>query len=462
MEADLGELRAQLRGQLIGPQDEGYEAARQVYNGMIQRRPWAIAQVADVADILACVKFSRENGIAAAVRCGGHNAAGLGVCDGGLVIDLSRMRGVRVDPAARTARVEGGCRWGDVDHATHAFGLAVPAGIISTTGVAGLTLGGGLGYLSRKHGLTIDNLLEADVILADGSFVKATANENADLYWAIRGGGGNFGIVTSFLFRAHPVKMVTAGPTFWGLDEAEGVLQRYAEFIAEAPEDANGFFAFTKVPPVPIFPKELHERTVCGVVWCATAPPEKAEAMLKPVRGFGKPLFDHVGPMPFPALQSLFDPLLPPGMQWYWKADFVKTIPQEAVKLNVKHGSAIPTLLSTMHLYPINGAAQRVGASETAWAYRDATWAQVICGIDSDPANNDRITRWARDYWEDLHPYSAGAAYVNFMMEEGQDRIQATYGENYPRLAAIKSKYDPENFFRVNQNIRPYAQTAGR
>lgn len=451
----VDQFKASLRGELIQPRDEGYDAARKVYNGMIERRPRFIARCSDVGDIISAVKFARENNLLLAIRGGGHNGAGLGVCDDGLVIDLSRRRGIRVDPKKRTVQVESGCTWGDVDHATQPFGLAVPTGIVSTTGVAGLTLGGGHGYLTRKFGLTIDNLLEADVVLADGSFVTANAQENGDLYWAMRGGGGNFGVATSFTFKAHPVSTVYAGPMLWHLDKAVEVMEWYREFIAKAPEDLYGFFAFLDVPPGPPFPENLHGKTMCGVVWCYCGPMDKAEEVISPVRKISPPTVDFVGPMPFSALQTLFDPLLPPGLQWYWKGDFVNELSDEAIKVHMKYGSELPSLLSTMHLYPVDGAPQRVGKNDTAFSYRETKWSMVIAGIDSDPANKDRITKWAKTYWEALHPYSAGGAYVNFMMEEGQNRVEATYRDNYKRLSQIKRKYDPTNLFRVNQNIPP-------
>ncbi|MGH8674124.1 MAG: FAD-binding oxidoreductase, partial [Burkholderiales bacterium] len=380
---------------------------------------------------------------------------GLGVCDDGLVIDLSRMRGIRVDPKARTVRVEGGCTLGDLDHATHAFGMAVPGGIISTTGVAGLTLGGGLGNLTRTCGLSIDNLVSADVVLADGSFVTASAEGNEDLYWAIRGGGGNFGVVTSFLFRTHQVHTVFAGPTFWALEKSAEVLRWYADFIREAPNELNGFFAFVTVPPVPPFPESLHNRKACGVIWCYVGPEDKADKVFKPVREFASPLLHGVHALPLPALQSFFDPLYPPGHYWYWKADFVKELSDEAIAANVEHGAAMPTPQSTMHLYPIDGAAHAVNRSDTAFSYRDANWAQVIVGVDPDAGSRQRITDWAKRYWEAVHPHSAGGAYVNFMMDEGEERVRATYRGNYDRLVAIKRTYDPGNFFRVNQNVAP-------
>jgi FAD/FMN-containing dehydrogenase len=448
-------FKANLRGELIQSGDKTYDAARKVYNAMIDRHPYMIVYCADVADVITAVHFARDNDLLLAVRGGGHNAGGLGVCDDGLLIDLSRIRYTRVDPAARTVQVGGGCLWGDVDHATHPFGLAVPTGIISTTGVGGLTLGGGLGHLTRKCGLTIDNLLSADMVLADGSFVTVSEHENEDLFWAIRGGGGNFGVVTSFLFRAHPIHTDYAGPMLWQLDDAADLMRWYRQFITEAPEEINGFFAFLVVPPAAPFPAHLHGKTMCGIVWCCCCPPDKAEKALKPIRNFKSPALDLVGPIPHPAVQSMFDGLYPPGLQWYWKADFVNELNDEAVAQYVACGSRLPTALSTIHLYPINGAAQRVGKDETAWSYRDSTWAQVIVGVDPDPANKTTFINWAKETWDALHPYSAGGAYVNFMMDEGQDRIKATYRDNYERLLRIKNHYDPDNLFRVNQNIRP-------
>lgn len=449
------EIQARVRGEVIDPAHPAYDSARKVYNGMIDKRPQVIVRCVDAADVMSAVNYARQRRLRTAIRGGGHNGGGLGTCDGGLVIDLCRMKGVRVDPAAATIRVDGGCTWGDVDHAGHVFGLAVPSGVVSTTGVGGLTLGGGLGHLTRKYGLTIDHLLSVDMVLADGSFVTADGNHHQDLYWAVRGGGGNFGVVTSFLFQARPVHTVFAGPTLWLVEQAAEVMQRYRTFITNAPEDVSGFFAFMAVPPAPMFPQHLHGKKVCGIIWCCTEEAGKAEKAIHPMRGFGRPAFDHVGPMPFPALQSLFDPLYPPGLQWYWKADFVKELGDEAVALHVQHGSTLPTPLSLMHLYPINGAAHNHRSDDTAFSFRDSNWAEVICGVDAEPAKKDQIVGWTRRYFDDLHPYSAGGAYVNFMMEEGQDRVKATYGGNYGRLSAIKKKYDPANFFSVNQNIRP-------
>ncbi|MBK6009261.1 FAD-binding oxidoreductase [Ramlibacter ginsenosidimutans] len=452
----LQSLRAQLRGSLLQPGDDGYDQARKVYNAMIDKRPALIARCSDVADVIACVNHARDEGMLLAVRGGGHNGGGLGTCDGGLVIDLGGLRGIRVDPKAHTVRVEGGCTWADVDHATHAFGLATPAGIISSTGVGGLTLGGGIGHLSRRFGLTIDNLVSVDMVLADGRFVSASARENEDLFWAVRGGGGNFGVVTSFEFKLHPVGTVHAGPTLWPLDQAERVMKWYRDFIVQAPTELNGFFAFLTVPPGPPFPEALHLKKMCGVVWSHTGSAEQAERDLAPVRAM-EPALYGVHSMPYPALQSAFDPIYPPGHQWYWRADFVNELSDEAIARHIVHAQRMPTWQSSMHLYPIDGAVHRVGRNETPFAYRNSKWACVIVGVDPDPANREAISSWCRNYWDALHPYSAGGAYVNFMMDEGQERVRATYREHYARLAQIKGKYDAGNLFRVNQNIWPAA-----
>ena len=458
-DVSIQQLATSIRGEVIRPGDPAYDDTRQVYNAMIDKRPALIARCADAGDVIASVNFARDNGVLVAIRGGGHNGPGLGICNDGLVIDLSSLKGVRVDPVGRTARVAGGCTWGEVDHATHAFGLATPSGIISTTGVGGLTLGGGLGHLTRKCGLTIDNLLEADVVLADGRFVTASPNEHADLFWAIRGGGGNFGVVTSFVFKLHPIDTVYGGPMFWAFEQTAEVLRWYREFIAQAPDDLNGFVAFHTVPSAPPFPEHLHGQKICGIVWCYTGPLDQAEETFAPIRAeFGPPAMDWVGPIPLPALQSMFDGLYPPGYQWYWKADFVNELSDQAIARNVEFGAMMPTPLSAMHLYPIDGAAGRVAQDETAWTYRDAKWAQVMVGVSPDPADNAAMIAWTKAYWEALHPYSAGGAYVNMMMDaadEGQNRVRSSYGSNYDRLAVIKAEYDPANLFRVNQNIEP-------
>ena len=452
----IPEFSASLRGRIVQPGDADYDTSRKVYNGMIDRYPRLIVYCRDVADVMHCVNFAREQSLLLAVRGGGHNGGGLGTCDEGLVIDLSGLKGIRVDPKANTVRVEGGCTWGDVDHATHAFGLATPSGIIGTTGVGGLTLGGGLGHLTRKCGLSVDNLLEADVVLADGTLVTANAEQHPELYWALRGGGGNFGVVTSFLFRLHAVSTVVAGPTFWSLEQAGEVMRWYRDFILSAPEDLNGFFAYMTVPAVDPFPKELQGKKVCGVVWCYAGPANQADAVFKPVAEFGPPLMHGVQPMPYPALQGAFDGLYPKGDQWYWRADFVTELNDAAIAEHEKFGPQMPTPQSTMHLYPINGAAHRAKPGDTAFSYREANWGSVFAGVSSDPADVPAISAWSKNYWNALHPHSSGGAYVNMMMDdEGEDRIRASYRDNYPRLAATKRRYDPDNLFRVNQNIRP-------
>jgi FAD/FMN-containing dehydrogenase len=446
----------EFEGRLIGPEDADYDEARKVYNAMIDKRPALIAQCASPDDVAKTVAFARDHDLLLAVRGGGHNGAGLGTCDDGVVIDLSALNDVEVDPQARTVRVGGGSTWGEVDRATNEHGLATPSGIISTTGVGGLTLGGGLGHLTRKCGLAIDNLLEAELVLASGERVRASADENPDLFWAIRGGGGNFGVVTSFLFRLHEVGTIFGGPTFWPVELGAEVLSAYREFLPAAPRELNGFFAFHTVPPGPPFPEEIHLRQVCGVVWCYVGGEEDARKAMAPLMdALPEPLLHGVHAMPHDALQSAFDGLYPPGDQWYWRADFVKEIPDEAVELHARFGADMPTMQSTMHLYPVDGAAHDVGASDTAWSYRDATWNAVFAGVDGDPANVSAIRKWSIDYQEALHPHSAGGAYVNMMMEEGQERVRASYRDNYDRLAAIKATYDPGNVFRVNQNIQP-------
>ncbi|MFT6995102.1 MAG: hypothetical protein ACJA1P_001843 [Maribacter sp.] len=449
----LEDFTHQLRGELIRPTDSNYNETRKVYNGMIDKHPGLFVMCVDVADVMAAVNFGRDNNILVAVRGGGHNGGGLGLCDGGLVIDLSGLKFIRVDTANNTVRVGGGNLWGEVDHATHPFGLAVPAGIISTTGVGGLTLGGGVGHLSRKYGLTIDNLLEADMVLADGSFVTVNTNQNTDLFWAIRGGGGNFGVVTSFKFQAHPVKTVIGGPTLWPIEKTEEIMEWYHDFITNAPDELNGFIATMVIPGAP-FPEHLHNKKFCGIVWCYVGDPAQFEDLFKPVRALN-PLFEHVGEMPYPAIQSLFDGLLPHGLQWYWRADFFKELGPEVRAKHLKFGSSIPTLLSQMHLYPISGAASRVGPEDTPWAYRNAAYAGVIVGVDPNPKNADKITNWCKDYWQALHPYSSGGAYSNFLMDEGQERVKTSYKYNYDRLVKIKKIYDSDNLFRVNQNIKP-------
>ena len=455
--APFGDLASALRGQLIRPGDPGYDAARAVYNAMIDKHPAAIARCRDTADVVTCVRFARQHGVPVSVRGGGHHAAGLSVADGAMVIDLSLLRSTTVDPAARTVRADAGCTWGDVDHATVAFGMATPSGFLAS---AGLTLGGGIGYLTRRFGMTVDNLLAADVVLADGSVVTASRDSHPDLFWALRGGGGNFGIVTSFMFRCHDIGeqgVIIGGPVLYDIADTAEVMRWYRELIPSLPEELSGWIGLITIPPAPPFPEALHGRKACVIVWCYTGPHDRAGQVLAPVREHGSPLLAGLQEMPFNILQSAFDGLYPAGLQWYWRSDVFADITDEAIAVHGKYGQRLPTGHSTMHLYPIDGAASRVAADATAFPYRDGGWAGVIVGVDPDPANAGIITQWARDYWEELHPASVGGAYVNFLMDEGQDRVKAAYGGNYERLTRIKRHYDPDNFFRFNQNIQPAA-----
>jgi FAD/FMN-containing dehydrogenase len=452
--SEATDLRERMSGEVIGPQDPSYDEARAVYNAMIDRRPAVIARCESVADVQAALEAGRRSGGPVAVRGGGHNGPGFGTVDGGVVIDLSPMHSIEVDAERRTARVQGGAMWRQVDAATHEHGLATPSGFISTTGVGGLTLGGGHGYLSRRYGLTIDNLLEAEVVLADGRVVRASETEEPDLFWALRGGGGNFGIATAFTFRLHPVRNVIAGPTAWPVSSTTDVLKWYRDFLPAQDDDLYGFFAVMTVPPVDMFPEVFHLHKVCAVMWCYLGDAGDADEALAPVRDL-EPAFEGIGEAPFPAVQSIFDDLYPPGLQWYWRGDFLRTIPDEAVAAHAHFAEALPTMHSTMHLYPIDGAVHEKRPDETAWAYRDSTYSQVIVGVDPDPANAAALKQWTVDYWDATHPFSAGGAYVNFMMDEGQDRVRATYGDNYQRLTEVKATYDPQNVFRINQNIRP-------
>jgi FAD/FMN-containing dehydrogenase len=451
----IEQLRARVSGGVIAPGDDGYDEARHVYNAMIDRRPAVIVRCTTAADVRAAVDFARENGLALAVRGGGHSVPGFGTVDDGVVADLSGMRAVTVDPAKRTARAEGGATWGDFNDATAAFGLATTGGIISTTGVAGLTLGGGIGYLARGFGLSCDNLISAEIVTADGKMVTASEDEHADLFWAIRGGGGNFGVATALEFRLHPVKEIYGGPMFFAMKDAEAVLRYYREFIAEAPEQFGGFPAFQIAPPLPFIPVERHGETFLAFIACWAGPVDEGEQILKPLHDVAEVVAEHVGPMPYPALNSAFDALVPAGLQHYWKANFVRELTDDAIVAHLVHGPKVPAVNSTVHIYPINGACHRVAADATAFAYRDATFAPVIAGMWPDPAQNDANIKWVRDYYTATAPLSEEGGYINFMAGDDQDRIKANYRGNYPRLVDVKRRYDADNLFRVNQNIKP-------
>jgi FAD/FMN-containing dehydrogenase len=453
-EEDIDAFAANHRGEIIRPGSDGYDEARKLYNGMIDKHPRLIARCVDAGDVMACVNFGRENNLPIAIRGGGHNGPGLGSVDDGLVIDLSAMKGVRVDPDNRTVRVGPGCTTGEVDHATHAFGQAVPFGIISTTGVAGLTLSGGHGYLTRKYGLAIDNLVEADVVLADGSFVTANERQNADLFWALRGGGGNFGVVTSFLFRTNPAKLLYGGPIVFELSHAATVMRWYREFQRSAPDDFYIWLGLQSVPPGDPFPLEHQGKKMCVLLVAHSG--EGGEAAVNAIRAeLPEPIIDWAGPIAYTALQALFDALYPAGLQWYWKGDYVKELPDAAIDAHIENAGKAH-VFSAMHLYPIDGAVRRKATGDTAWSTRDATWSMVIAGIDPDPANAAHIKRWASDYWKAVHPFNLAGAYPNFMMDdEGEARVRDSFGPNYARLAALKATYDPGNLFHVNHNIRP-------
>ena len=457
MDLAFQQFSEQLNGHLILPKDADYNEARKIYNAMIDKHPAVIVKCKDASDVVQAVNFAREHNLETSIRSGGHNGAGLALCDDGLVIDLSDMKAIDIDADKGTARIESGNTLAEVDKATHEYGLALPSGIIGSTGIGGITLGGGLGYLSRKGGLTIDNLLECEVVLASGELVTANKDTNADLFWALRGGGGNFGVVVSFTFNLIPVKNIYGGPMLWPLEKASEALRFYDELTKNASHDLYGFFAFLIVPPVDPFPEDLHNKNLCGVVWCYTGPMEQAEEVFRPIREFGPPILDFVGEMPMPVLNGMFDGLFPSGMQWYWKAHYVSELTDACIDVNVKYGSMVPTMRSTMHFYPIDGKVHEVNNEDTAWANRGARWAQVIVGVDPEPENASKITKWCKDYYEAMIPHAHGGAYVNFMMEEKEGRVEASYGNNYERLATIKAQYDPENFFHINQNIKPKA-----
>ncbi|MGN7798633.1 FAD-binding oxidoreductase [Leifsonia sp. 22587] len=458
VDAAFEELAAQMSGTVTTPHDAAYDTARSVYNAMIDKRPAAIAFCRDAADVAACIRFGREKGLEIAVRGGGHNAGGLGVWDDALVIDLSPLREITVDAEAHTVRVGGGCTWSEVDRATVAAGMATPAGIVSSTGVGGLALGGGIGYLARRFGLTVDNLVSADVVLADGTSVTADETDHPDLFWALRGGGGNFGVVTSFTFRCHDIGdhgTIFGGPVLYDFADTAAVMRWYRETLPSLPEELNGWLGILFIPAGPPFPEELWGRRACGIVWCYTGEPERADEVLESVTTFGSPLLVGIQPMPYSALQAAFDAIYPTGLQWYWRADFFTELSDAAIDAHLEYGAELPTAQSTMHLYPIDGAVSRVAPDATAFSYRDGGWAGVIVGVDPDPANADRISEWTRDYWQALHPSAAGGGYVNFLMDEGADRVQASYRGNFARLAAVKAQYDPDNVFHINQNVPP-------
>lgn len=456
MSMQLDTLREGIRGTVTGPQDSGYDEARVVRNAMIDKRPAAVVRAVNVGDVITAVRFAAENSLTVAVRGGAHSVPGFGTADDAVVVDLSGMRGVRVDPVTTTARVEGGATWGDLNAATYPFGLATTGGIISTTGVGGLTLGGGIGYLARGLGLSLDNLVSADVVTADGSFRIASETSEPDLFWAIRGGGGNFGVVTSFEFRLSPVKDIYGGPMFFELASAGDLLRFYREYIVDAPEELGCFPAFQIAPPLPFIPEDRHGEPFIAMVTCWAGDLDAGEKALQPFRDVAPRVAEMVGPMPYPALNSAFDALVPPGLHHYWKANFVKELTDDAIAAHLEHGPELPAVNSTVHIYPINGACHRVDEDATAFAYRDATFATVIAGMwPPDQVDDEAATAWVRDYYAATAPHSEEGGYVNFMAGDDQDRVRANYRGGYDRLRQIKRTVDPDNLFRHNQNITP-------
>lgn len=454
--SSLLSLRGAFAGELIGPDDGGYEAQRRVWNGSIDRRPGLIARCAGVADVRRVVNLAREGELLIAVRGGGHSFPGLSVCDGGVVIDLGLMKGIRVDAETRIARVQPGVLLGEMDQATQPFGLAVPAGIVTHTGVAGLTLGGGIGWIQRKYGLTIDQLVSVEVVTAAGEVVRASENENPDLFWGVRGGGGNFGIVTEFEFRLVPVgPMVMAGPVFWAMEEAPKVLRFYRDWIADAPDELMTIVMQRRAPALSVVPADLVGRRVVGVAACFAGPVEEGERVLQPLKAFGSPVLDLCQPKPFLTHQASLDASFPHGAWYYVRSCDVAQLSDGVIDIVVEHGRRIVSPLSSIALWQMGGAVARVGESETAFHGRAAGFTFNINGNSLSAEGFEAERQWARDYWSALAPYHT-SVYVNFLMEEGEERIRQAYGAaKYDRLKALKRRYDPANLFRLNQNIRP-------
>jgi FAD/FMN-containing dehydrogenase len=456
VDAEFGEHLSTLSGTLLTPDSPGYDEARTIWNAMIDRRPGLIVQCADTRDVASAVRFARQHDLLVAVRGGGHNIAGNAVCDGGLVIDLSQMRSIHVDEAKRTARVGAGCTLGDVDRTTQSYGLATPLGVNSTTGIAGLTLGGGFGWLSRRLGLTIDNLLSAEVVTANGEIVRASATENADLFWAIRGGGGNFGVVTSFEFRLHPVgPQVLSGLVVHPLSGARDVLRFYRDFLPTTPEEFACWFVMRLAPPLPFLAPEWHGKPILALAMCWSGDLAEGEKVAAPLRSFGKPLADVVGPAPFADWQTALDPLLTPGFRNYWKSHDFLQLSDGLIDVLLEHAGRIPDPNTEIAYAQLGGAIARVPTEATAYGHRDAQYAMNVHGRWADPAKDEACIGWARALFQAAAPFATGSVYVNFMTQDEGDRVRAAYGPNYKRLVDLKKKYDPANLFRMNQNIRP-------
>jgi len=451
----LGTLAERVSGPVIRPGDEGYEEARRVYNAMIDVRPAAVVRCATEDDVVAVVRAAAEKGMDLAVRGGAHSVPGFGTAEGALVADLSGMQSVEVDDAARTASAGGGTTWGRFNDVTAAHGLATTGGIISTTGIGGLTLGGGIGYLCRSQGLSCDNVLSARVVTADGSLVTASADQNADLFWALRGGGGNFGIVTEFTYRLAPVTDILGGPMFFELSDGPALLKYFDEFIEGASREYGGFPAFQIAPPLPFVPENRVGEPFVVLVSCWTGDPDEGQRVIDGFRQVARPVAEFIGTMPYAALNGMFDALVPPGLQHYWKAAYLTGFPDEAIAAHMEHGPKVPVVNSTVHFYPINGAVHDVPADATAFGHRDAKYAAVIAGMWPDPADNQRNTQWVRDYYDAITPHSQSGFYINFASSDDQGKVADNYGANYGRLTEIKRRYDPGNLFHLNQNILP-------
>jgi FAD/FMN-containing dehydrogenase len=456
IDAEYGEHLANLTGSLLTPDSPGYDEARTIWNAMIDRRPGLIVRCATAEDVARAIRFARAHDLLVAVRGGGHNIAGNAVCDGGLMIDLSPMRAVRVDQAARTAVVGPGCTLGDVDRTTQGYGLALPLGVNSTTGISGLTLGGGFGWLSRRLGLTIDSLLSAEVVTAEGKIVRASASEHPDLFWGIRGGGGNFGVVTSFEFRLHPVgPEVLAGLVVHPLGAAKDVLRYYREFVPTTPEALACWFVMRLAPPLPFLPPEWHGKPILALAMCWSGDVEVGERVTAPLRQFGSPLADVVAPNPFADWQTALDPLLTPGFRNYWKSHDFLELSDGLIDVLVSHAERIPDPNTEIAYAQVGGAISRVPADATAYGHRDAQYVMNVHGRWTDPNRDEPCIGWARDLFRAAAPFATGGVYVNFLTGDESDRVRAAYGANYERLVALKDRYDPTNLFRLNQNIRP-------
>ncbi|CAE6831899.1 FAD-binding oxidoreductase [Paraburkholderia domus] len=452
------ELKTATRGQLLLPGDAGYDEARSIWNAMIDRHPAMILRCAGVADVRRGVAFARDNDLPLAVRSGGHNIAGTALCDDGLVLDLSPMKSVQIDPAARRAYVEPGATLGDFDHEAQAFGLATPLGINSTTGVAGLTLGGGFGWLSRRYGMTVDNLISADVVTADGELVRASADSHEDLFWAIRGGGGNFGVVTRFEFALHPVgPLVYGGLVVLPLDQAKNALLQYRAAVEQMPEELSVWAVLRLAPPLPFLPPEVHGKPVIVFAMCYSGPVENGPSVVEAVRGFGTPVGEHLGPMPYAMWQQAFDPLLTPGARNYWKSHNLDKIPDGLIDALLAAIGTLPSPQCEIFFGQIGAQTSRVPVDATAYSSRDTQYAMNVHGRWDDTSDDERCIAWARAFFDAAAPFALGSVYVNFMTQEESGRVADAYGPNYERLVAVKKHYDPHNLFRHNQNIRPAA-----